>query len=106
MSNTPWIDAHVHLFPESDSDKEWPRLHFFHNRVNTPATYRAANGDERSEGVVIVHFSQAPDASHVVQALDGLSPKCKPHFRGVIKADVKDPRTFAWALRNDIAGVR
>lgn len=106
MSNTPWIDTHVHLFPESDANKELPRLGFFHNRVNTPSAYRAANGNECASGVVVVHFSQAPDSRHVIEMLDGLSPKCKPHFRGVIKADVQDPRTFAWALRDDIAAVR
>lgn len=103
---TPWIDAHVHLFPESDANKDWPRLVFFHNRVNTLAAYRAANGDERPGGVVVVHFSQAPDSRHVIETLDSLSPHCKPHFRGVIKTDIRDSRTFAWALRPDIAAVR
>lgn len=103
---TPWIDAHVHLFPENNASKDWPRLGFFHNRVNTLTVYRAANGPERPSGAVVVHFSQAPDSSHVIETLEGLSPSCKPHFRGVIKADVKDPRTFAWALRDDVAGVR
>ena len=37
MTQPQWIDTHVHIFPESDSKKELPRLSFLQNRVNTPS---------------------------------------------------------------------
>lgn len=105
MTQTPWIDAHVHLFPESDSGKDLPRLSFARNQVNTPAVYRSANGGNRPSGVVVVHFSKAPDSLHVIETLDGMRG-CKMPVAGVIKADVTDPRTFQWILRDDIKAVR
>lgn len=100
-----WIDTHVHLFPESDSKKELPRLSFFGNQVNTPSVYRAANGDNKPAGVVVVHFSKAPDSVHVIETLDGMG-ECRMPIAGVIKADVTDPRMFDWILRDDIHAVR
>lgn len=102
---TQWIDTHVHLFPESDAKKELPRLAFAQNQVNTPSVYRAVNGNAPS-GVVVVHFSKAPDSVHVIETLDGRAPDCKLPMAGVIKADVADPRSFDWVKRPDIAGVR
>lgn len=101
-----WIDAHVHLFPESDGKKDLPRLAFFHDRVNTLSAYHVANGNNRPSGVVVVHFSKAPDSQHVIDTLDGLPHSCKPHFAGAIKADVSDPRTFSWIKREDVKAVR
>lgn len=105
MTALQWIDTHVHLFPESDSRKELPRLSFFRNQVNTPSVYRAANSGNVPSGVVVVHFSKAPDSVHVIETLDGMRT-CKLPAAGVIKADVTDPRTFRWVLRDDIRAVR
>lgn len=107
MTALQWIDTHVHLFPESDSKKELPRLSFFGNQVNTPSVYTAANGDSTPAGVVVVHFSKAPDSVHVIETLDGLKTSgSKLPVAGVIKADVTDPRVFDWVLRDDIHAVR
>jgi predicted TIM-barrel fold metal-dependent hydrolase len=100
-----WIDTHVHLFPETDAKKELPRLAFAQNQVNTPSVYRAVN-ENKPSGVVVVHFSKAPDSVHVIETLDGLAPNCTLPMAGIIKADVTDPRTFDWVKRPDIAGVR
>lgn len=100
-----WIDTHVHLFPESDSEKELPRLSFFRNQVNTPSVYKAANGNKPPAAAVVVHFSKAPDSVHVIETLDGAKSTDIP-LAGIIKADVTDPRVFDWVLRDDVKGVR
>lgn len=105
MIQTPWIDTHVHLFPQSDSGKDLPRLSFARNQVNTPAVYRNAMGGHSPSGVVVVHFSKAPDSLHVIKTLDGMRG-CKMPVAGVIKADIADPRSFEWILRDDIKAVR
>lgn len=105
MTQTRWIDTHVHLFPESDSGKDLPRLSFARNQINTPSVYRNANGSNHPSGVVVVHFSKALDSVHVIKTLDGMRG-CKMPVAGVIKADVADPRTFQWILRDDIKAVR
>lgn len=105
MTEAQWIDTHVHLFPESDAQKELPRLAFAQNQVNTPSVYRDANANCRPSGVVVVHFSKAPDSVHVIETLDGMGD-CKMPIAGVIKADVTDPRTYEWILRDDVKGVR
>lgn len=107
MSTAKWIDTHVHIFPETSKNDELPRLIRLGNAVNTPATYRAGNQNNRPSGVVVVHFSKAADSRHVIDALDEMnSAGCKMPKAGIIKADVNLPETYEWILRDDVKGVR
>lgn len=96
----PWIDTHVHLFPEPAEG--WPTLAEHSNRPNTPSNYMGILDGSTPQGVVVVHFSKAPDSIHVIGALDAL--KGKLPAVGVVKA--ADMAVFDWILRDDVKGVR
>lgn len=100
--NNPWIDTHVHLFPTPAEGT--PVMPHHGNRPNTPEVYLQELGVDAPAGIVVVHFSKAPDSTHVIGALDEL--KGRHPAVGIIKADVKDPRTFEWIRRTDVRGVR
>lgn len=99
---TPWIDTHVHLFPAPADGT--PLMPHHGSRPNTPEVYLKELGQDAPAGIVVVHFSKAPDSTHVIGALEAL--KGKAPAAGVIKADINDPRTFEWIRRADVKGVR
>jgi predicted TIM-barrel fold metal-dependent hydrolase len=94
-----WIDAHVHLFPAGTDSPTMPR---HGSKPNTPDVYLQTLGEYAPKGIVVVHFSKAPDSRHVIGTLDAL--KDRHPAAGVVKAD--DREVFDWILREDIKGVR
>lgn len=107
-TNAPkWIDTHVHLFPQGTPAEGIPTLIQQGGVVNTPENYRSGNDNQRPSGVVVVHFSKAPDSHHVIDTLDEMqSGGCRMPVAGVIKADVSLSETFEWIQRDDVKGVR
>lgn len=107
--NQRWIDAHVHLFTGKDDASGLPRLGCARQQVNTPKVYcdALAKAGCRPSGVIVVHFSKAPDSSHVIHTLDEAhAAGCRFPIAGVIHANVEDKRTFTWIQRPDVKAVR
>lgn len=100
----PWIDTHVHLFCESDDNKDIPFL-YPTNVLNTADNYLKALNENKPQAVVVVDFSKSKDSQHVISSLDELKQK-GIKAAGVIKANLNDERTFQWLQREDVKAIR
>jgi predicted TIM-barrel fold metal-dependent hydrolase len=101
----PWIETHVHLFnPDTDDRSALPEL-YGTGSLHTSKTYLKALGEDAPQAVVVVDFSGAATSEHVMSALIDLK-RLGVDARGVIKADIYDPRTFDWIRRDDVCGIR
>jgi predicted TIM-barrel fold metal-dependent hydrolase len=100
-----WIDTHVHLFTQNDSDNSAIPLVYERKALNTPNLYLDILKDNKPEGIVVVDFSKAKDSEHVINSLEELKSK-GIKAAGVIKANIDDERTAGWMKRSDVKGIR
>jgi predicted TIM-barrel fold metal-dependent hydrolase len=100
-----WIDSHVHLFSDNDSDNSGMPLVFGTDSLNTPDLYLKMLGENHPAGVVIVDFSKSNDSEHVINSLTELKQK-NIKAAGVIKANLNDPNTLKWIQNPLVKAIR
>lgn len=100
-----WIDTHVHIFSRNSEAASKGPLLKSRNDLNDADGYLAELESQKPDGVVVVDFSKSENSEHVIEGVQDLKARQIP-VAGVIKGDVKYPKTAQWLEQDEIQAIR